>query len=94
MRRNFEQVELKRLSGNVDIVDLRSSLGDMLYNSAMHIPVRKMAEKIYYSKGETEFTKEELDLLKNEIETKDFNLFLRVKEAIIELSTIKNEESC
>lgn len=84
---NFKTVELKSLSGVVTQADLSQSLGDILYNAAMSIPVRKLAEKIYYSEGEAEYTDEELGLLKTELETKDFGLFLRVKDALIELST-------
>lgn len=85
---NFKTVRLKSLSGAIEVVDLARSLGDILYNAAMTIPVRKLAEKIYYSEGETEFEDEELALLKTELETKEFGFFLRVKDALIELSTL------
>lgn len=92
MKRNFEQVILKKLSGDIDIIDIRTSLGDLLYNSAMTIPVRKLAEKIYYSEGVTDFTLEELETLQKEVITNDYGLFLRIKDAVLELATVKDGE--
>lgn len=85
---NFERVELNRLDGQLDVANIKESLGNLLHNNAIHIPIKKLAEKIYYSSGDTEFTEEECAMLNREIKRDDLNILLRVREKIEELTLI------
>lgn len=63
------------------VIDIATSLADDLYMSAMGIAQKRLAEKIYDSKGEIELNEDEQMILKAYISSSQ-TIFVFIKDAI------------
>ena len=88
---NLEYLPLNCLNGSIDYVDIRESLANTLFNQAYKIPEKRLAEKLYDSKGEVELNEEECLILEAFINREDIGFLIRIKDAIINSITNKQE---
>lgn len=51
---NFAKIEVKTITGDVDTVDMRQPVGNMLYMQGSSLPECELGTAIYHSDGEME----------------------------------------
>ena len=61
---NFEFLEVKSLSGQVEMVNVKESFAELIYSRFGGLKYKLLAEKIYKSPSPCEFDEAEVELLK------------------------------
>lgn len=82
---NFEFLELKSLSGFVEVANVKESLAELIYSRLGGLKYKLLAEKIYKSRGNCELDDNEVELLK-ELASPESEFFSnKLSDALIEI---------
>ena len=81
---NLSALQLKCLGGKIETANVREVISNLLFNQAMSIPQKRLAEKLYDAKGEIELNEEECSVLLEFVSSEQLGLVLRLKDAICE----------
>ncbi len=65
MKVNFHQIEIEKVDGTTDKVDVHQILGDFIFNQAEHVDEHDLGIEIWHSEGEMELTEKQCDIIKN-----------------------------
>lgn len=60
---NFKALQLKSLSGDVTVLDLREIIAEQIYSKLGGLKFKLLAEKIYRSEGDFEVDEKEIEAL-------------------------------
>lgn len=71
---NFEFIELKSLSGKVEIANVKEDLAELIYSRFGGLKYKLLAEKIYKSESPCELDDSEVEMLK-QLASPDSGLF-------------------
>lgn len=80
---NFEFLELKSLSGKVEVANVKESLAELIYSCRGGLKYKLLAEKIYKSTGECELDDKEVELLKSVVDPEEGLLANKYADALM-----------
>ena len=82
---NFEFLELKSLSGKVEVANVKEDLAELIYSRLGGLKYKLLAEKIYKSESPCELDDSEVEILK-QLVSSDSGLFSnKLADALREL---------
>lgn len=82
---NFEFLELKSLSGKVEVANIKEDLAELIYSSFGGLKYKLLAEKIYKSSSPCELDEGEVGLLRGMVSPESAWLPNKVADALREL---------
>lgn len=65
MKVNFSKIEVKTIDGDVDTVDMRQPVGNMLYMQGSSLPECELGTAIYHSDGEMEIDDKQAETVRS-----------------------------
>lgn len=87
---NFEFLELKSLSGKVEVANIKEDLAELIYSRFGGLKYKLLAEKIYKSPSPCELDEREVELLKGIASPETGYLPNKVSDALI--ASLEREE--
>lgn len=91
MKVNFEFLKTRKLSGDIQIINIRESLAELIYERFAGLKYKLLAEKIY-KETPCELTDIEIDLLKSIANHDNGILSAKIVDAINEALIEKKDE--
>ena len=91
MKVNFEFLKTKKLSGDIQIINIRESLAELIYERFAGLKYKLLAEKIY-KETPCELTDIEIDLLKSIANHDNGILSAKIVDAINDALIEKRDE--
>ena len=82
---NFEFLELKGLSGKVEVANIKEDLAELIYSRFGGLKYKLLAEKIYKSPSPCELDEGEVELLKGMVSPETSYLPNKVSDALMAL---------
>ena len=82
---NFEFLELKSLSGKVEVANIKEDLAELIYSRFGGLKYKLLAEKIYKSPSPYELDEGEVELLKGMVSPETSYLPNKVSDALMAL---------
>lgn len=82
MKVDFHQIEVEKVDGSTQKVDVHQLLGDFIFNQAEHVDEHDLGVAIWHSEGEMELNEKQCAIVKNAASKMKYVLRTALEKAV------------